>query len=136
MLITNITVVSEVLLYLLNSRLRHVRFTHYRPNKIASDTEGKLAKAIDEFTGESPVAEPDEDYKEMDELDPKFIDNMMDRMRKGGGANWDACSSYNPSDEEMEDVEEDVKKGEKGKEAEAAKKAEELGEKLGSLKLG
>ncbi|KAK7739240.1 hypothetical protein SLS62_011285 [Diatrype stigma] len=128
-------VVSEALLYLINSRQRHIRFTHYRPNKIAPETEGKLAKAIDEFTGESPAAEPDEEYREMDEMDPRFIDNMMDRMRKGGGANWDAVSSYNPSDEEMEGAQEGGAKKGAQEAAEAAKMAEELGEKLGSLKL-
>lgn len=121
MLIINIAVISELLLFLITSRERHIKFTHYRPNKVDPSTEGKLAKAIDEFIGDSPAAEPDEHWKETDELDPKIIDKMMERMRKGLGADWGASSS----DEEMEEA----------KKTENEAEAEELGNKLGALKL-
>ncbi|RYP21259.1 hypothetical protein DL767_009311 [Monosporascus sp. MG133] len=104
-------IISELLLCLVSARALHIKFTRFRPNTVDPRTEGPLAKAIDAFTGEQPAAEPEEHYKEMDELDPKLVDNMMERMRKGLGADWDAYSDYNPSDEEMEDAGE-----EKGKE--------------------
>ncbi|RYP67101.1 hypothetical protein DL771_007426 [Monosporascus sp. 5C6A] len=97
-------IISELLLCLVSARALHIKFTRFRPNTVDPRTEGPLAKAIDAFTGEQPAVEPEEHYKEMDELDPKLIDNMMERMRKGLGADWDIYSDYNPSDEEMEDV--------------------------------
>ncbi|RYP61895.1 hypothetical protein DL770_009687 [Monosporascus sp. CRB-9-2] len=97
-------IISELLLCLVSARALHIKFTRFRPNTVDPRTEGPLAKAIDAFTGEQPATEPEEHYKEMDELDPKLIDNMMERMRKGLGADWDAYSDYNPSDEEMEDA--------------------------------
>ncbi|RYP60541.1 hypothetical protein DL769_008075 [Monosporascus sp. CRB-8-3] len=104
-------IISELLLWLVSARALHIKFTRFRPNTVDPRTEGPLAKAIDAFTGERPAAEPEDHYKEVDELNPKLIDNMMMRMRKGLGADWDAYSDYNPSDEEMADAGE-----EKGKE--------------------
>ncbi|RYP06579.1 hypothetical protein DL764_003078 [Monosporascus ibericus] len=94
-------IISELLLGLVSARALHIKFMRFRPNTVDPRTEGPLAKGIDAFTGEQPAAEPEEHYK-MYELDPKLIDNMMERMRKGLVADWDAYSNYNPSDEEME----------------------------------
>ncbi|RYP47900.1 hypothetical protein DL768_006116 [Monosporascus sp. mg162] len=118
-------IISGLLLCLVNARALHIKFTRFRPNTVDPRTEGRLAKAIDAFTGEQPAAEPEEHYKEMDELDPKLIDKMMERMRKGLGADWDTYSDYNPSDEEMEDAGE-----EKGKE-----QKKDLGDALKGLNL-
>ncbi|RYP16033.1 hypothetical protein DL765_005349 [Monosporascus sp. GIB2] len=106
-------IISELLLCLVSARALHIKFTRFRPNAVDPSTEGPLAKAIDAFAGEQPAAEPEENYKEMDELNPKLIDKMMERMRKGLGADWGAYSDYNPSDEEMEDAGEEKWKEQK-----------------------
>ena len=118
------------MLCLLSARELHIKFTKMRPNPIDPSTESPLAKAIDAYTGNSPAAEPEEHYVEMDELDRKYIDDMMNRMRKGLGADWDQYSDYNPTDDEDEDV--DMDKEEKKKKSQVA---DGLDVKMGGLKL-
>ena len=91
------------MLCLVNARELHIKFTRMRLNTIDQSTEGKLAKAIDAYIGDGPAFEPEEKYKEMDKLNPKLIDNMMDRMRQGLGADWDQYSDYNSTDDEGQD---------------------------------
>ncbi|KAI0017434.1 hypothetical protein F4780DRAFT_796158 [Xylariomycetidae sp. FL0641] len=90
-------IVIELMNFLHAGRALYVKFTHYRSNVIGGITDGKLAKAIDNFRGEYPAKEPDEVYKDM----PKeMIDKMISRILNRQKADWDACSSYNGSDNE------------------------------------
>ncbi|CAJ2502215.1 Uu.00g096090.m01.CDS01 [Anthostomella pinea] len=79
-------IVVEAMSFLRGARELHIKFTTYRAFPQNHITEGKLAKAIDTFTDIYPAKEPDESFKRMD---PKMIDGMMDKMRKGQKANWD-----------------------------------------------
>ena len=117
------------MLRMISARDLHIKFTNMRPNTVDPSTEGPLAKAIDAYTGNSPAAEPEEHYVEMDELNRKYIDNMMSRMRKGLRADWDQYSDYNPTDDEDEGM--DIDKEEKKTQA-----IDDLDVKMGRLRLG
>ena len=118
---------------LVHARELHIKFTRMRPNTVPKGTEGPLAKAIDDYIGDSPAAEPEEHYKEMDELNPELIDDMMDRMRRGVGADWDQYSDYNSTDDENKGKDEEKKVLKKNEEKKRA--PEELFAKMGDLKL-
>ena len=98
------------MLRLVNARELHIKFTRMRPNTVHPSMEGPLAKAIDDYIGDSPAAESEEHYKEMDELDTKYIDDMMDRMRRGVRADWDQYSDCNSDDEGKDEKKEEGKK--------------------------
>ncbi|KAI0481913.1 hypothetical protein GGR56DRAFT_669842 [Xylariaceae sp. FL0804] len=116
-------VVIELMNFVHAGRALYVKFTHYRTSVTAGLSDGKLAKAIDDFRGEYPAKEPNEFYKDM----PKeMIDNMISRILNRQKADWDACSSYNGSDNE------DVEMKEPGA---AATIGGNLEEKMGKMAL-
>ncbi|KAI1496338.1 hypothetical protein F5X99DRAFT_400747 [Biscogniauxia marginata] len=97
-------VVIEVMNYLCGARALYIKFTTYRTphTRECHMSEGRLAKAIDAFTGEKPVKKPLGCFRRME---PRLVDMMVERLRRGMRADWDKCSDYN------DDSDEDAGKG-------------------------
>ncbi|KAM0809227.1 hypothetical protein AB5N19_09570 [Seiridium cardinale] len=64
--------ISRLMMYMMQARDLHIKFSEYRKNTVDPSTEGMTARAIDLFTGKSPAAEPDDAFKDMD---PEMIAN-------------------------------------------------------------
>ncbi|KAI1484874.1 hypothetical protein F5X96DRAFT_675188 [Biscogniauxia mediterranea] len=109
-------VVAEAMDYLCAARALYIKFTTYRTPSFPpghSSSEGRLARAIDAFTGTRPAEAPLPCFRRMD---PRLVDMMIWRVRRGLRANWDEWSDYNDDSSADEASESNKKKKQEKKE--------------------
>ncbi|KAI5925155.1 hypothetical protein F4810DRAFT_91097 [Camillea tinctor] len=80
-------VVVQAMSYMCRARALFIKFTGYRtPYNVL---EGRLAKAIDAFTGVKPAEIPHPVFQSME---PRLVETMIWRLRRGLRADWDQVS--------------------------------------------
>ncbi|KAI1635350.1 hypothetical protein F4809DRAFT_664299 [Biscogniauxia mediterranea] len=106
-------VVAEAMGYLCAARALYIKFTTYRtpwfPDGGSGEGEGRLARAIDAFTGQRPAEAPLPCFRRMD---PRLVDMIIWRVRRGLRADWDEWSDYN-DDSSADEASENKKKKQK-----------------------
>ncbi|KAI0595433.1 hypothetical protein F4775DRAFT_595218 [Biscogniauxia sp. FL1348] len=103
--------VAEAMAYLCAARALYIKFTTYRTPR-TDGGEGRLARAIDAFTGTRPAERPLPCFRRMD---PRLVDMIIWRVRRGLRANWDECSGYNDEPVGDEALKEEEKHNKKNK---------------------